>query len=238
MITKRRVILGVVTATLVLLAGWWMVEATEPLATDVTVAALPPTLPEPIAPSTDPVAAAEPNADTTKPAPPASARVAPQPQPVIALPFSQPPPAAPLVEQDAAWLPPSRTDKVFDLNGNGRVEADEQERAGELLERSHQFASNRSPDGVYPMLKATFRGEGKLFRAIDADADGALTEREFLAFEADSIRQLRRFDQNADGALTLNEFGHLKSRFDYLDEDHDGELYAWEITLMRGRGKW
>ena len=233
MITKRRAILGAVTATLVLMAGWWASEATGP---DESVAALAP-VPEPIAPSANPDSAAQPsNADTTRPVPPASPSAAPQP--VTALPAPKPPPAAPLVEQDAAWLPPTRTDTVFDLNGNGRVEADEQERADELLERSHRFASNRSPDGVYPMLKATFRGEGKLFRAIDADADGALTEREFLAFEADSIRQLRRFDQNADGALTLNEFGHLKSRFDYLDEDHDGELYAWEITLMRGRGKW
>ena len=49
---------------------------------------------------------------------------------------------------------------------------------------------------------------------------------------------MRRYDQNADGALTLNEFGHLQSRFDFLDEDHDGELAAWEITLMRGRGTW
>lgn len=226
-------------AMLVLLAGWWVVGSTELPTPGITVAAPPLAMPEPIAPSANPVSAAEPsNADTTRPAPPASPSAAPQPPPVRALPVPQPPPAASLVEQDAVWLPPTRTDTVFNLNGNGRVEADEQERADELLERSHQFASNRSPDGVYPMLKATFRGEGKLFRAIDADADGALTEREFLAFEADSIRQLRRYDQNADGALTLNEFGHLKPRFDFLDEDHDGELYAWEITLMRGRGTW
>ncbi len=146
--------------------------------------------------------------------------------------------AVALTQQQQAWLPPAPTDLVFDLNGDHRVEPDEQERAVELLERAHQFASNRSVDGTYPILKPDFRGGGRLFRAMDTDADGALTEREFLTFEADSIRELRRYDQNADGALTKNEFGHLDSRFDYLDEDHDGALYAWEITLMRGRGKW
>lgn len=236
MTTKRRVLLGAVTATLLLLA-WWLVGTTEVPTPDVAVAALPSPGPEPRPPTLNAASPAEPsNADATRPAPAVTTSPAPASLPVPPLPV--PPPTAPLVEQDTAWLPPPRTDKVFDLNGNGRVEPDEQERAGELLERSHQFASNHSPDGVYPMLKATFRGEGKVFRALDADADGALTEREFLAFEADSIRQLRRYDQNADGALTLNEFGHLKSRFDFLDEDHDGELYAWEITLMRGRGKW
>lgn len=130
------------------------------------------------------------------------------------------------------------TDPVFDLNGDHRVAPDEQQRATELLERAHQFAGNRSADGTYPILEADFRGSGRLFRAMDVDGDGALTEREFLAFEADSIRELRRYDQNADGALSKAEFGHLDSRFDFLDEDHDGELYAWEITLMRGRGKW
>jgi len=161
----------------------------------------------------------------------------PRPPPVVAqsVPPVVLPSAAPV---GAEWLPPAPTDRVFDLDGNGRVQPDEQERATELLARAHQFASNRSSDGSYPILKASFRGEGRLFRAIDVDGDGALSEREFLAYEVDSIRQLRRFDQNADGALTLNEFGHLATRFDSLDEDKDGLLHAWEITLMRGRGKW
>lgn len=221
---KTRVALfGVVTLVVVVVA--LLLNEPEPESTAPT----PPSADAPLsAPRPEPIAQA-----ATRPAKPAAV-IAPVAAPVGSAPAFP----AMLQLQPSAWLPPERTDRVFDLNQDSHVEPDEQERAAELLERAHQFATNRSVDGTYPILKPAFRGEGRLFRAMDSDGDGALTEREFLAFEADSIRQLRRFDQNADGALSKAEFGHLDSRFDFLDEDHDGELYAWEITLMRGRGKW
>ncbi|MBL8937838.1 MAG: hypothetical protein JNM69_24965 [Archangium sp.] len=221
--TKKRVaMLGALLA--VLITTWVLVDDTTaidppPAAERVERAAAPQRAAPSVSPALEPAKPVEPQRGTNSPAP------AP-----IMLALTQ--------TQQQAWLPPAPTDPVFDLNGDHRVEPDEQQRATELLERAHHFASNRSVDGTYPILKPDFRGEGRLFRAMDADSDGALTEREFLAFEADSIRQLRRYDQNADGALSKAEFGHLDSRFDFLDEDHDGELYAWEITLMRGRGKW
>ena len=221
--TKTRVgLLAAVTLVVVALALWLDEPERAP---SVSVAAVSEPLPRP-APV---LQAVSPSTPTASPV------VAPA---AIADPGRVAPPAIVLQPQPSAWLPPERTDLVFDLNGDARVEPDEQERAAELLERAHQFAGNRSVDGTYPILEADFRGSGRLFRAMDVDGDGALTEREFLAFEADSIRELRRYDQNADGALSKAEFGHLDSRFDFLDEDHDGDLYAWEITLMRGRGKW
>lgn len=221
--TKTRVgLLGAVTLVVVVLALWLDEPEREP---SVSVAAVNEPLPRPA----QVLQAASPS--TTPTAPPVVS-------PAIADPGRVTSPPVVLQPQPSAWLPPERTDLVFDLNGDARVEPDEQERATELLERAHQFAGNRSVGGTYPILEADFRGSGRLFRAMDVDGDGALTEREFLAFEADSIRELRRYDQNADGALSKAEFGHLDSRFDFLDEDHDGELYAWEITLMRGRGKW
>jgi hypothetical protein len=237
---NRWIVISMVTLVVLAALGYWAfvdLEAGPPESAHVEVASRRPSQSQlvPLSPAPSAPAIVTPRpvaklADDAGPRPSPSPIVAHQVVPPIVVPT-----AAPI---GAEWLPPAPTDRVFDLDGNGRVQPNEQERAAELLERAHQFASNRSSDGTYPILKAGFRGEGKLFRAIDVDADGALSEREFLAFEVDSIRQLRRFDQNADGALTLDEFGHLATRFDFLDEDKDGLLYAWEITLMRGRGKW
>ncbi|MBM4782450.1 MAG: hypothetical protein GQE15_32645 [Archangiaceae bacterium] len=230
--TKRLAMLGALMAVLII--TWLLVDDT----TATPVAVQPVFAPAP----SERVESVRSGALERAAAPPEVPAVSPAPEPVkTAVGERAPDPrqlAVALTQQQQAWLPPAPTDLVFDLDGDHRVEPDEQARAAELLERAHQFAGNRSADGTYPILKPDFRGSGRLFRAMDTDADGALTEREFLAFEADSIRELRRCDQNADGALSKAEFGHLDSRFDYLDEDHDGALYAWEITLMRGRGKW
>lgn len=138
----------------------------------------------------------------------------------------------------AAWQPPATNDPVFDLNGDRSVGDDEQTRASEILEHAADFARDHSPDGSFPILREAFTGDGRQFTAMDVDSDGALSEREFIAFHVDSIKQVRRFDQNRDGAVTLAEFGVLASRFDFLDVDHDGQLWAWEISIMRGRGRW
>lgn len=219
----------------VLVTAWLLVDHTEEA---------PATAEPPLASSTVSPAASRP-IDRVEPVPAGAVERADEAPVVVPSVTAEPQRASPdprqlavALTQQQAWLPPASTDLVFDLNDDHRVEPDERERAAELLERAHQFAGNRSANGTYPILKPEFLGTGRLFRAMDSDGDGALTEREFLAFEAESIRELRRYDQNADGALSKAEFGHLDSRFDFLDEDHDGELYAWEITLMRGRGKW
>lgn len=224
MTKKRLAMLGALMVVLV--TTWLLVDETPATPTAVESPSAPPPAKRVESVPTIPVERA--------PAPEVPA-VSPTPQPER-VPERQL--AVALTQQQQVWLPPAPTDLVFDLNGDHHVEPDERERAAELLERAHQFAGNRSANGTYPILKPEFLGSGRLFRAMDSDGDGALTEREFLAFEAESIRELRRYDQNADGALSKAEFGHLDSRFDFLDEDHDGELYAWEITLMRGRGKW
>ncbi|MEO0815373.1 MAG: hypothetical protein AAFY60_21110 [Myxococcota bacterium] len=136
------------------------------------------------------------------------------------------------------YRPPRRDSKTFDLNRDGAVSPDEQERADELSERATQFASNWSSAGSYPILADEFYGGERFFAAMDQDGDGALTEREALNYFVDSIRELRRYDQNADGALALAEFGHLESRFNYLDTNSDGKIEAWEINILRGRGTW
>lgn len=152
---------------------------------------------------------------------------------------AEPPPAAvPEPPALSEWQPPAPSDPVFDLNADRSVAADEQSRAREILELATQFAHDRSRDGSFPILRDSFDGDARFFSAMDLDADGALSEREFVAFHVDAIKQVRRFDQNHDGAVTVAELGALQTRYDFLDVDHDGLIWAWEVSIMRGRGKW
>jgi hypothetical protein len=176
----------------------------------------------------------------TAPSPPGAPPEPPRPQ-AASSPVPRSGASAPSLEPERAsrWEPPAPKDPVFDLDADGRVGQDERLRAAEILALAHQFASNRSLDGSFPILREAFRGEARHFAAMDTDGDGALSVREWVAFHAESIREVRRFDQNFDGALTVAELGALPSRFDFLDaEEADGLLWAWEIDLQRGRGRW
>lgn len=191
---------------------------------------------QPLAESASAPSPTIPDAARPRPAAPQPA-LAPQvvaPQPTIAV----APRDVAVEPQPQAWAPPTPQERVFDLNADGRVGRDERERAEEILALANDFAKNRSSDGTFPILKEAFRGEARLFKAMDGDGDGALSTREWVSFHVDSIREVRRFDQNADGAATLAEMGVAATRFDYLDFDHDGEIWAWEIDIQRGRGKW
>lgn len=173
---------------------------------------------------------------------PVMAAPAPAPVPAPATAAARPDAVATTEADDAAaeddWTPPAAHEPVFDLNNDEEVTADEVERGHELLVRASEFAHNRSSDGSYPILADDFEGDPRFFRAMDGNADGALSEREAITYFVESIRELRRFDQNHDGALAFSEFGHLKTRFAFLDTNADEKIEAWEINILRGRGKW
>lgn len=140
--------------------------------------------------------------------------------------------------EEDPWAPPRRDAPVFDIDGSGEVTPDERERADELAVRASEFAANRSSDGTYPILAEDFRGSPRLFAAMDDNEDGALSTLEAMRYFVASIRELRRYDQDHDGALALAEYGHLESRFGFLDTNGDQRIEAWEINLLRARGKW
>jgi hypothetical protein len=220
---------ALLSAVVTTLALWWPSEAVDEAVMPPGVVPDERQVPRVTAPSQTPHA-------IDKPSPEQVATVGP---PIgSALPPPGVPSSAPGEPQKQPWTPPTPDEPVFDLNADGRVGRDERERADEILAFANEFASNRSPDGTFPILKESFRGEPRLFRAMDADGDGALSSREWTFFHVDSIREVRRFDQNADGAATLAEMGVAMTRFDYLDFDHDGFIWAWEIDIQRGRGKW
>jgi EF hand len=214
------VIFGVMTS---LVAVWWPNQATG---------ATPEQSPPQVEVTPTPAAWAPALAQASEPQPAPVPQVGPQPSIAVV------PDTVAAEPQLQAWAPPTPQERVFDLNGDGRVGRDERERAEEILALANDFAANRSADGSFPILKDAFRGEPRLFQAMDGDGDGALSTREWVSFHVDSIREVRRFDQNADGAATLAEMGVAATRFDYLDFDHDGEIWAWEIDIQRGRGKW
>jgi len=160
---------------------------------------------------------------------------------------NEPPPASQAAESvepveaepsEADWQPPKRGSDLFDINRDGSVTSDEVARGDDLAVRASEFAHNRSSDGSYPIIAEDFRGDPKFFGAMDVNHDGALSEREAVAYFIESIRELRRYDQDFNGALAVAEFGHLESRFGFLDTNGDAKIEAWEINILRGRGKW
>ncbi len=82
---------------------------------------------------------------------------------------------------------------------------------------------------------------GDMMQAFDADEDGALTADEL---RAGLESRLSEHDADGDGTLSIDEFEalhsamireHMVDRFQYLDNDGDGEVTAEEIIAPADR---
>ena len=72
------------------------------------------------------------------------------------------------------------------------------------------------------------------FRRVDHDRDGSLTRGEFLDADAseddDRDDSFENLDADGDGRLSRSEWHGTRSRFDALDEDHNGVLTREEVA--------
>ena len=82
-----------------------------------------------------------------------------------------------------------------------------------------------------------------IFKKIDADSDGVLSDEEIQKFrEAAAVEarkeMFKRMDANGDGAVTKDEFGGREQFFNNIDANGDGKLTPEELNNgWRGRGQ-
>jgi hypothetical protein len=119
---------------------------------------------------------------------------------------------------------------AFDLNGDGRIERAEIERAN---------AAPQSPDGVYCCRVNVDKRAGELMKA-DRNHDGAIDFEEARnywpvqrGYGSRAGRELLGLDPNKDGRLTLRELETLvHNAFDTVDIDGNGILSGRERRLF------
>ena len=127
----------------------------------------------------------------------------------------------------------------LDLNDDRRVGRDEADRLLELMDNARAHAKRfDAADGVFPIGRHDYVGSGQQFSFLDRDADGLVTEGEYVSSLAQAVKQLRRFDLDYDGALTVAEMWDAPTRFSATDLDGDSLVYAWEVLSRMERGKW
>lgn len=89
--------------------------------------------------------------------------------------------------------------------------------------------------------------QGIMFKAVDANGDGAISKSEFNAFYAKhNAKHFKELDANKDGKITPDEMQgghrqemghndgttHLDQRFNAADANHDGGLNKEEANAM------
>lgn len=138
----------------------------------------------------------------------------------------------------------------LDGNGDGVIDSAEFE-ARDPGRGRHGRSRGFGPAGVPPMHVDRARGatdraarraeqEAELFRQLDGDADGALSQAEFAGLR-EARRTLRkknafaRLDANGDGLLDRDEFP--PRRLAGLDANGDGEISREEMRSARQSGK-
>lgn len=118
--------------------------------------------------------------------------------------------------------------------GASLAHADSKEPSGKMHEQMHgdHMHGDQMPGQMHGEMKE------KMFKEMDTNGDGAITEAEFNAFHA---RRFREMDANGDGKITYEEMeaGHKKmmekgkgKRFDDADANHDGALTREEAEKM------
>ena len=124
----------------------------------------------------------------------------------------------------------------FDLNNDSELGQDEVSRLGELAEVARQAATDMTGAG-FPIRQEALWDKQR-FSFLDSNHDGLVTEGEYVAALASSVRQVRRFDLDQDGGLTHAELWDAPTRFARLDLDGDALVYAWEVLDSQTKGKW
>lgn len=128
---------------------------------------------------------------------------------------------------------------TFDLNSDQRLGADEVDRLLELSTNARAAAARLdSTDAAFPIALDEFKGMTRRFRFLDRNADGLVSETEFISTLTEAVKQLRRFDLDHNGALTAAELWDAPTRFAASDLDGDGLVYAWEVSDLMARAKW
>ncbi len=111
--------------------------------------------------------------------------------------------------------------------GASLAHADSREPSGKMHEHGDQM-----PGQMHGDMKE------KMFKEMDTNGDGAISEAEFNAFHA---KRFKEMDANGDGKISHDEMeaGHKKmmekgkgKRFDEADTNHDGALTREEAKKM------
>ena len=113
--------------------------------------------------------------------------------------------------------------------GASMAHADSKESPGKMRQQMH---GDQMPGQMHGEMKE------KMFKEMDTNGDGAISEAEFNAFHA---KRFKEMDANGDGKITYEEMeaGHKKMmekakgrRFDEADTNHDGVLTREEAGKM------
>lgn len=103
------------------------------------------------------------------------------------------------------------------------------------------WAADQLPAAKRPTVQAGCPGR---FAALDADHNGIVIPREFVAGATNQMDAMKMFqvrDRNGDGMLTVDEFcprngSFATARFSLMDTDHDGVVSKKEFMRMHRPG--
>lgn len=107
--------------------------------------------------------------------------------------------------------------------------------------RSQQMFKALDADGDGAVSKEEFQAGHKdrpgMFTMLDADGDGAVSQEEFVnRREARRQARFKTLDRDSDGKLTQEEYSeHLAQVFESMDDDDDGKLTMEELRPQRMR---
>ncbi len=124
----------------------------------------------------------------------------------------------------------------FDLNNDSELGQDEVSRLGELAKVARQAAIDRT--GAEFPIRQEALWDKQRFSFLDSNHNGLVSEGEYVAALANSVRQVRRFDLDQNGGLSHAELWDAPTRFAQLDLDGDALVYAWEVLDSQTKGKW
>lgn len=107
--------------------------------------------------------------------------------------------------------------------------------------RSQQMFKALDTDGDGAVSQQEFlaghQNRPGMFAMLDADEDGAISQEEFVnRREARRQARFKALDTDSDGRLTQQEYEeHLAQVFESMDDDDDGKLTPEELRPQRGR---
>jgi Ca2+-binding EF-hand superfamily protein len=118
--------------------------------------------------------------------------------------------------------------KVFDVNSDGAFDEDDTIEVVNNLARTYHTSPN-SP--AFVKMLDDYRNWWKMLSGmLDADGDGHVTQEEFVGFWTNFVDQAQARAAEGDDTLRGMVAASGDMTFDFLDQDHNGEISLEEYT--------